>query len=385
MIPEQWWSEDDALMDEEGSGEILKELWRDFLGEEKPPPPDKWIDDLADEVELQRLLKMGVITMAVEKDSGIKRMLTTKMVRDWRLKDYVEPSDGSSSKKWLRRSRLVAREYATTKRDDVFSPASSSHLLRLLLVIYLMRVGETVEAQQGKEDDVMIGSMDIKDAFLQVEQEEPLRIAVETGEFIVRKNLPGQRLGPKAWFDHISNFLKKKGEFKSCDLNPCLLRNDLAMLLIHVDDIMIAGSSYYIEKVFVPMIKEKFETSLSFMRCEGDEISFLKRTYKRVNDGIVIIPGHYIETMLKVFEEAYGKVKVQKIPADNLIQIEDESMPLGPEEATMFYLSQERLDIGFVTKELASKMSRPTKMAMGHLRKMLGYLKGTSNYAMNTV
>jgi len=145
---------------------------------------------------------------------------------------------------------------------------------------------------------------------------------------------------------------------------------------------MITGSSYYIEKVFVPMIKEKFETSLSFMRCEGDEISFLKRTYKRVNDGIVIIPGHYIETMLKVFEEAYGKVKVQKIPADNLIQIEDESMPLGPEEAAFFYLSQERLDIGFVTKELASKMSRPTKMAMGHLRKMLGYLKETSNYAM---
>lgn len=390
VIPEQWWSEDDALMDEEGSGDVPKELWRDFLGEEKPPSPDKWIDDLADEVELQRLLKMEVITMALEKDSGIKRMLTTKMVRDWRLKDYVEPSDGSSSKKWLRRSRLVAREYATTKRDYVFSPASSSHLLRLLPVIYLMRVGEIVESQQGKQDDVMIGSMDIKDAFLQVKQEEPLRIVVETGEFIVHKNLPGQRLGAKAWFDHISNFLKEKGDFKSCDLNPCLLRNDLAMLLIHVDDIMITGSSYYIEKVFVPMIKEKFETSLSFMKCEGDEISFLKRTYRRVSDGIVIIPGHYIETMLKVFEEAYGKVKVQKIPADNLIQIEDESMPLGPEEATMFrsmvgmaiYLSQERLDIGFVTKELASKMSRPTKMAMGHLRKMLGYLKGTSNYAM---
>lgn len=155
------------------------------------------------------------------------------------------------------------------------------------------------------------------------------------------------------------------------------------MLLIHVDDIMITGSSYYIEKVFVPMIKEKFETSLSFMKCEGDEISFLKRTYRRVSDGIVIIPGHYIETMLKVFEEAYGKVKVQKIPADNLIQIEDESMPLGPEEATMFrsmvgmaiYLSQERLDIGFVTKELASKMSRPTKMTIGTLERCWGTSK----------
>ena len=285
---------------------------------------------------------------------------------------------------------MVAREYATTKRDDVFSPASSRHLLRLLPVIYLMRVGEIVESQHGEEKDVLIGSMDIKDAFLQVKQEEPLRIVVESGEFIVHKNLPGQRLGAKAWFDHISNFLKVKGGFRSCELNPCLLRNDLAMLLIHVDDIMITGSSYYIEKVFVPMIKEKFETSWSLMKGEGDEISFLKRTYKRVTDGIVIIPGHYIETMVNTFEETYGKVKIQKIPADSLIQTEDESPLLGPEEATMFrsmvgmaiYLSQERLDIGFVTKELASKMSQPTKVAMGHLKKMLGYLKGTSSYAM---
>ena len=333
---------------------------------------------------------MEVITIAEEKDKDIKRVLTTKMVRDWRLKDFSDSSGGPSTKKWLRRSRLVAREYAITKRDDVFSPASSSHLLRLLPVIYLMRLGEIEESQQGKAEDVVIGSMDIKDAFLQVDQEEPLRVRVEAGEFIVHKNLPGQRLGAKAWFDHISNFLKEKGNFESCDLNPCLLRNELAMLLIHVDDIMIAGSTYYIEKVFVPMIKEKFEISLALMKTNGDEISFLKRTYRKIDDGIVIIPGHYIETMVNVFEEVYGKIKIQKIPADSLIQVEDESAPLGPEEATMFrsmvgmaiYLSQERLDIGFVTKELASKMSRPTKMAMGHLKKMLGYLKGTSNYAM---
>ena len=390
VIPEEWWIDDEALMNEDGVCDVPMDLWKDFLGEEKPQAPEKWVDDLADQVELQRLLKMEVITIAEEKDKDVKRVLTTKMVRDWRLKDFTDSSGGPSTKKWLRRSRLVAREYAITKRDDVFSPASSSHLLRLLPVIYLMRLGEIEESQQGKAEDVVIGSMDIKDAFLQVDQEEPLRVRVEAGEFIVHKNLPGQRLGAKAWFDHISNFLKEKGNFESCDLNPCLLRNDLAMLLIHVDDIMIAGSTYYIEKVFVPMIKEKFEISLALMKTKGDEISFLKRTYRKIDDGIVIIPGHYIETTVNVFEEVYGKIKFQKIPADSLIQVEDESAPLGPEEATMFrsmvgmaiYLSQERLDIGFVTKELASKMSRPTKMAMGHLKKMLGYLKGTSNYAM---
>ena len=37
----------------------------------------------------------------------------------------------------MRRSRLVAREYAVGKRDGVYSPASGSHALRLLPVLYL--------------------------------------------------------------------------------------------------------------------------------------------------------------------------------------------------------------------------------------------------------
>ena len=45
--------------------------------------------------------------------------------------------DGPPKSRWLRRSRLVAREYALDKRDDVFSTASSGHLLRILPVLYL--------------------------------------------------------------------------------------------------------------------------------------------------------------------------------------------------------------------------------------------------------
>ena len=49
--------------------------------------------------------------------------LTTQHVHDWRLKPF---GDG---KKWLRRSRLVAREFAfKEKRSDTLSPATSSHV-----------------------------------------------------------------------------------------------------------------------------------------------------------------------------------------------------------------------------------------------------------------
>ena len=41
------------------------------------------------------------------------------------------------------------------------------------------------------------------------------------------------------------------------------------------------------------------------------------------------------------------------------------------------YLSQERLDLSFVIKELASKMSSPTEGALQNMRRMIGYLKET--------
>lgn len=46
------------------------------------------------------------------------------------------------------------------------------------------------------------------------------------------------------------------------------------------------------------------------------------------------------------------------------------------------YLGQERYDIFFTVKELASKMSKPTVVAMARLRKLLGYLKETSTYSL---
>ena len=46
-----------------------------------PADPPTWIDDLADEVEEQRLLKMGVLEAMEEEKTGFKK-LTTRFVRD---------------------------------------------------------------------------------------------------------------------------------------------------------------------------------------------------------------------------------------------------------------------------------------------------------------
>ena len=314
--------------------QIPEELWTDGTQDEKPKEPEAWIDSIADQVELNRLVSMEVIKQASDEDKDITRSVTTKFVRDWRWKEWK--GEGPPKNRWLRRSRLVAREYAVDKRDDVFSPASSGHLLRLLPVLYLAEVGELKDAVGRSDEEVMLSTMDIKDAFLQVPQEEPLRLKMQGGDFIVLKNLPGQMIGAKAWFDYFSKFLAEELGFEACRLNPCLLRSKKAVLLVHVDDVMVKGESKYILQEFVPKVRSKFDASLSTMTKVGEKISFLKRTYQRLEDGILITPGHNIENMLEVFEGYYGMVRAQKVPCDGSIQVEDVSLELDVNESTIY-------------------------------------------------
>ena len=116
----------------------------------------------------------------------------------------------------------------------------------------------------------------------------------------------------------------------------------------------------------------------------------LRRKYKLEKDGLWIQPGNYIQQMLKAYEEQIGKIKLQQLPSDNSIQVEDKSEVFqGREKISRFrsivessiYLCQERYDVAFTVKELASRMSMPTA-SFHHLKKILGYLKKTMGFCL---
>jgi len=88
-------------------------------------------------------------------------------VHDWRAKDFTLPN-GDVVKRWLRRSRLslVAREYAFMKRrDDCFSPATSTHVTNLLPMVYLQRCAER-RGRERQASEHVFATVDAKDAFL---------------------------------------------------------------------------------------------------------------------------------------------------------------------------------------------------------------------------
>lgn len=95
------------------------------------------IDKVAEEVEISRLKDLGVLVPPETLDGRSPKRLSTRFVTTWRDKTI----DGT--RKWLRRARYVAREYAwlTPERQDLFSLASSNVTCRLLPAMFLFWKG----------------------------------------------------------------------------------------------------------------------------------------------------------------------------------------------------------------------------------------------------
>jgi hypothetical protein len=108
------------------------------------------------------------------------------------------------------------------------------------------------------------------------------------------------------------------------------------MLLVHVDDVMLMGDKTYVQEIFLPLLKKKLDLSCELLKNVGDSISFLKRLYVRVGDGIVVKPGNYIQKMLEAFEERFGMVRIQQVPADGGIQVQDGSQELHGADSTTY-------------------------------------------------
>ena len=68
-----------------------------------------------------------------------------------------------------------------------------------------LRRGRSERGRRSIFTDTSI--LDAKDAFLQAPQEKPLKVILRGKEFLVKRNLPGRRVGAKPWFD----FSQSKG------------------------------------------------------------------------------------------------------------------------------------------------------------------------------
>eukprot|EP00435_Cladocopium_sp_Y103_P014576 s4405_g3.t1 len=246
------------------------------------------------------LVTMHVITDHAGYLGELGSQLSAKFVRAWRKKTRKVLNEAgqviSESPGWLRRSRLVAREYNWMDiRDDVYSPSSSSPIVKLLPALAL---------SDGFNDNCVIGTLDIADAFLQVSQPVPRVGKLGKHDFIILKCLPGQRDASKLWYLHFVETLKKRFGAEVCTEQPCVLKvGRKAAMILHVDDLLFMGDEtelWYLH--FVDDLEFKLSSTV-VSRERGGSFEFLKRLH-------VVDAGY---SQITVFPEAKHVCRLRHI------------------------------------------------------------------------
>ncbi|CAE7403195.1 unnamed protein product, partial [Symbiodinium microadriaticum] len=291
---EQWLDEvGESLWEEAEPEDLESEVLHDG---EKPPEvtPEELLKlDLAsDRHEVERLMQMGAIRHPnASEDLSSYSRLTTKVVRDWRKRPT-----------WVRRSRLVAREFKSWSpwTQDLFAPASSLAICHGLIA-------------QAQALGLELTTLDVKDAYLNVPQKAPVVIEIDSRvfeegpsrmvPFVLERLLPGQRVAAGEWFGFITGILKEAG-LESFPKEPTLFRGakegDMTNLVLHADDGLLASTpearahlkAKLEEKVVVQFSKPAIQV--------GDEFEFLKRRYILEQDGVVMFSNNkHLEGLIK--------------------------------------------------------------------------------------
>ena len=369
-------------------GACLKELSYPYTPQEPDLPQEELqkLDALADQVEIQRLVGLEVL-----KHDGLPldcKTLSTRFVRTWR-----EKKNDKGEAIWLRRSRLVAREYTWLQpdRESLFSPATSSLASRILPICFLA---------MREHQDCIMASIDVKDAFLTVKQEVDTRVTCTDAsgnsvQYSLGRVLPGQRDGSLLWYKDLAKFVKECPlEMAELDAYPSILRskNGDCFLMVHVDDLLIVGSRDAVMKQLVPSLQSKYAISIELMAKPGDEVTFLKRTHELLEDGRMVIRVHHkhLDQLCKLLCLS-KKLQCKKTPGHSEMETPDKSPELNGQDASTYrtcvgillYLSADLPQCQYVTRYLSTFSSKPTAKSMMVLKHLVGYMAAHADQCMS--
>ena len=106
-----------------------------------------------------------------------------------------------------------------------------------------------------------------------------VRIMDSNETYIIAKCLPGQRDGTKRWFNFFTSYLAVGHGMETCTECPALVRGDHWLLLLHVHDVLMIGDPSWINKEFLPKLKENFKVSFQIASKLGQKVVLEEKIY----------------------------------------------------------------------------------------------------------
>ena len=314
----------------------------------------------------------------------------TAIKNKWVLKHKYN-SDGSVERL---KARLVCCGYSQrygVDYEQTYSPVPQLKSFRIVLAL-------------AAQYDLELWQLDVVSAFLngvleeEIYMEQPEGFQDETGRVcLLKKALYGLKQAPHVWNSNLNTTLLSLG-FKQCVRDACVYvkkeKNQIAILLVWVDDIVIASSSNKLRESIVKELSNKYEMKdkreLSWML--GMEIKHDYNTHS-----VTMSQKKYIEKMVKEFGMSKTKqVSTPLAPGSKLIKEKEEKT--AEDKARIFAANYNaitgslnyaanctRPDLAYTVSTLCRFNNDPGLSHINRAKRTLRYLNATSDFGIQFV
>ncbi|GJT52998.1 retrovirus-related pol polyprotein from transposon TNT 1-94 [Tanacetum coccineum] len=292
------------------------------------------------------------------------------------------------------RARLVVKGYAQKEGIDfneIFSPVVRMTTVRVVLAMCATY-------------DLHLEQLDVKTAFLHGNLEEEIYMLQPEGfeqkgkENLVcrlNKSLYGLKQAPRCWYKRFDSFIIGLG-YNRLHADPCAYfkrfgNNDFVILLLYVDDMLVAGPNKdRISKLKAQLAREFEMKDLG----PANKILGMQIHRDRVSRKIWLSQKSYVKKILQRFNMQDCKPISTPFPTN--IKLSSKMSPSSEKErmemsrvpyasavgSLMFAMICTRPDIAHAVGVVSRYMAEPGKKHWEAVKRILRYIKGTSDVAL---
>ena len=299
------------------------------------------------------------------------------------------------------RSRLVAKEFNDSVRPDLFAATPPVEGLRLLM----SRIATGKKHRRLLYADVSRAyfyAPAVRSVFVRLPDEDRTEAdSGMVGELCM--SMYGTRDAAQNWAEEYSKCLVEAGFIRGV-ANPCLFRHAKkdVQIVVHGDDFMAAGEDRDLKEV-EDMLARKYKITADVLgpdlgKGQKQELKILNRIIRWRPDGLRLeADPRHAEMVIEHYGLGEGKPVKTAGVKDPKKDVEEDShketdkdQPMSPAEARehrgiaarLNYMTVDRADCQYATKELARTMACPTKGDSDKGKRIARYLLGRPRAAL---